>query len=202
MHDYFYERNLSNKDKVIIAKQKLSGAAKQLINSLRPDSFDELETHLYSSFGQITCSYETLASEMKSSKLKSNETFQNFYLRMKDIAHVLALKLNCSLSNLSVFEPFSKAILSKFPDYISSQQEIINACKNCDSNNLFTLLTDIIQHNPLMWNNSNNNCDNRPKTETNPFKMVSNVICANCYKPGHVVKNCRAPKFNNHQFFR
>ena len=195
LNEYFNSRCLSEVDKILIAKQKLTGSAKQLINQMRPETFLELETCLYSSFGIINNSYESLVSELKSCNVRNNESFQQFYLRIKDIATVLSIKLNCNLSNLSVFEPLSKALLNKLPSHISTQSEIISACQNRDIHSLYTCISNIIRFNPEVWKH-----ESKP---TNPFKKVSNVVtCGNCYKPGHVVKDCRAPISNNKQFFR
>lgn len=202
--EYFANRNISNNDKCLIVKQKLSGSAKVLINSLRPDSLSSLTDSLINSFGIDQISYDTIINQLKSTNVRTNESFQQFYIRLKDIANLLTIKLNTHFSNVCIFEPFSKSILAKFPAFISVQSDVLRACKNLNIDALYFTLSNILLVNPSLWNQNKNEVNNKPNKSQNPSHSVvrnSHVTCANCWNPGHVVKECNALKHNN-QFFR
>ena len=193
LQEYFEGRDLSESDKLIIAKQKISGPAKLLVGSTRPINFTHLKDVLNSSFGTVQADYETLIKELKQCKINGNEAFQNYYVRVEERAKVLTYKLQCGFENKAVFEPFAKTVLSNFPVHIASQNEILRAISCCDALELYKRLDNILQFNPDILIRNNSISSNK--------KQVNSVTCANCYQRGHVVKDCNAMKHYN-PFFR
>ena len=195
LDEFFLGRDLSENDKLIIAKQKISGPAKSLINSVRPINFLHLKDVLQSSFGTVQADYETLIQELKNCKINSNEQFQQYFIRVEERAKVLTYKLECGFENKAVFEPFAKTVLSNFPPHVSTQNEVLNAISCCNSTELYRQLDRILQFNPNILLRKPKNINHKGNTQ------INSVTCANCYNRGHVVKDCNAVKRYN-RFFR
>lgn len=190
--DFFYGRNLVDRDKVALVRQKLTGSAKSLINSAAPVTYLELKSILFDTFGQLHLSQEELIAEMRNVKLKEGESFRQYSIRVLDLANVVAYKLECSLMDKIIFEPFSKTLLSKFQPYVHVQAQIKRSLQNRSPHILIRELCDLIELDSSVFLKIDKR-HNKPQNK-NVYKCQMNqqndVVCGHCFRTGHVVKDC------------
>ena len=192
--DFFENRKLNENDKLAYAKQKLSGAAKSLINSSRPRTYMQLRTLLYDSFAQIHMGQEELLLELRNLKLKEKEGFRQFSIRVIELAKVVAFKLECSICDKIVFDSLSKALLSKFEPYVNVQSQVKRAVKDRLPQFLVNELCDLMETDSRVFI-GNERKGNTVKGGTKNINVVnvntnSNSLCGHCFREGHVVSNC------------
>ena len=193
--DFFENRKFSENDKLAYAKQKLSGAAKSLINSSRPRSYLELRSLLYESFGQIHMGQEELLLELKGLRMREKEGFRQFSIRAIELARVVAFKLECSVSDKIVFDSFSKALLSKFEPYINVQSQIKTAVKERLPQFLVNELCELMETDVRVFignerKGTNGKGGNKSINSMNIDKVSNNQLCGHCFREGHRVSNC------------
>ena len=203
IEEFFKSRNLSQSDKLIIVKQKLSGPAKTAMHSFQPKNYEHIKFALLDIYGSVQTSHEVLLSKLKNMSRKPNENFKQYCYRVRDYATVVASKLECDISDLIIFDPLSKCILSNFNVNLRTQGNVKQSIKNRSFQNLIDELFDIIDVSPEILICSKPDT-NKPNNVNNQYFDKQMKICANCGIKGHVVKDCRKPKSfpSPQQFFR
>ena len=190
--DFFCDRNLTNRDKIALVRQKLTGSAKSLVNSAAPCTYLGLRKILIDTFGQLHMSQEELLVEMKNIKLREGETFRQFSIRALDLANVVAHKLECSLMDKIVFETFSKTLLSKFQPYVHVQAQIKSALLDRSPHILIRELCDLIELDSSVFMKVDKRSNKPQNKNVNYCEMnqQTNITCGHCFRTGHVVKDC------------
>ena len=143
--DYFNSRKINESDKIILIKQKLSGSAKILINSHRPKYFVEVKDILNEAFGKVQTDDETLLALLRNMKMKELESFNQYTIRVTDVAKTVATKLGCNVNDKYIFNAVSKALLSNFESHIASTAGVVTARKGQNINQLIRELYSLVQ---------------------------------------------------------
>ena len=140
--DFFEGRDVKESDKIILVKQKLTGSAKVLINSQRPRTFIDVCSTLTHSFGKVKTDDDTLLSQLKGMKLRSNENFNQYVIRIIEFSKTVAHKLECHVNDRIIFNAVSKALLSNFEHHIASNAGVVKARQ---STNVYLLINELSQ---------------------------------------------------------
>ena len=191
--DFFCERNILDRDKICLVRQKLSGSAKSLINSSSPLTYNDIKYILFDAFGNVGMSQEDLLAELRNIKMRDNESFRQFSIRTLDLSGVVAHKLECLVNDKIVFEAFSKALLTKFQSYVYIQSQIKQAIKNRSPNLLIRELCDLIELDNTVFikNEKKLNVKHNINKSVNLASGVRDIVtCGHCFRTGHVVKDC------------
>ena len=179
--DLFNSRNLSELDKMRLVRRKLGGSALTIYETERPINFNALKALLRQTFGKVRATPHQLIDELNKMKIHADENLIQFFARAKQRAIVIALKAETTIQSVLVFEPLSQLLLSVFDTAVSFQQDVREAIENRDVGRLIDTLDNIATHNPKAL---------LPRPKSKPVT----VVCANCQKSGHTVKDCRHAK--------
>ena len=197
LDELFDSRTYPEIEKLRLTKQKLSGSAKSLISSKRPQTFNELVNILKQTFGVIHADAETLLRDLKCLNLKDEEHFAQFAQRANKFAEVVAMKMECSVSNKIIFEAFSNSLLACFEPYIITRSDIDDAIRRRDPEDLIKCLSDLRMTNPKLFLPAQGDRmkDKRVNMTKIGPKIQSPVLtCGYCFNKGHVVKDCQMLK--------
>ena len=190
--DFFFDRNLNDRDKLAFAKQKLSGCAKSLVNSARPKEFVALKNLLQENFGNVHMSQDELLSELRNLKVRERESFRQFCIRATELADVISCKLECGVSDKIIFDPFSKALLSKFEPFVIVQSQVKKAVKNRLPQLLINELCELLETDNRIYLGSDKKSNKTGMKSINSIesKGTDQQACGHCFRPGHVVSTC------------
>ena len=197
LDDLFESREYPETEKLRLTRQKLSGSAKNLISSKRPSTFDELVAILKQTFGVIHADAESLLKDLKSLNIKDEEHFAQFAQRTNDFANVVALKMECSVSNKIIFEAFSSTLLACFEPYVVARSDVDNAMRLREPDNLINCLSELCVSNPKLFLPLQGNkvkIKNINITKVGSKIQTPLLTCGYCFNKGHVVKDCQLLK--------
>ena len=196
--DFFSNRSLDDRDKLALVKQKLSGSAKSLVNSSRPHGYTELRDLLNENFGNVHMGQDELLAELKNLRVRERESFRQFCIRAMELADTIAYKLECGVSDKIIFDPFSKALLSKFEPFVTVQSQVKMSIKNRLPKNLVNELCELLETDSRIYIGSDKKGAKVNKViNVIESKGTDQPICGHCFRAGHVVSGCNFLKNKN-----
>ena len=214
LEDTFIERNLTERQKLILAKQKLLKTARSTIIAQRPESFKDLVVVLNENFGGANDPHDGLLEQLKNYIIFPNQNFTQFAFKAKELAQLVASRLECDVKSKIIFDALAKGLLSNFKEHISTQSEVKVAIKEKDPDKLISTLKELTRTDPKCLIRAGAHNVNKigqfkspkPKKKTdcdsgtpkNDQAVEESILkCQLCNTTGHLAPSCPTLQQNN-----
>lgn len=197
---------------------KLEGKAQSACSIKEFDDWSQLEDFLKTQFGEKK-HYAHLLAELQDCKQLSNESVNQFGLRLETCLARLKTEINLSMPSKRKTELAGRVAamedlaLHNFVTGLNPKIATTVRCRNPENLNAAInfavneekVLESMFKKMTLSSPNNNNlnrnrNTQPRPSTNSNNNYGGNKLFCRYCKNPGHVIENCRKREFNNNRF--
>ena len=181
---------------LLLAKQKLTGAARALVSMSRPATFSDLVQLLTTHFSGVDGDHEVILQQLKEVKIQSSQNFIQLATKSKELAVLAAQRLKCQTSSKIVFDAFAKGLLANFQPYIKVQNDISKAITRMDCDELINVLHQLLKTDQSILIKPESSGINRINNQRpHHNKQNVEVKCQICNHNGHLALDC--PKFKD-----